>query len=44
MPSGLEDALPRQGGRYRGKTPKVADDDGLRALADELDQRHRGRQ
>ena len=33
---GLEDAPPSQGGRYRGRTPKMGDDPGLRALADRL--------
>lgn len=42
-PPGLEDAPPREGGRYRGKTPPTADHAGLRALADELEERHRGR-
>ncbi|MGV9713979.1 hypothetical protein ACWDTI_25345 [Gordonia sp. NPDC003424] len=39
-PPGLEDAPPSQGGRYGGRTPKAIDPDGLRALADELDERH----
>jgi hypothetical protein len=41
VPQGLEDAPPSQGGRYRGKAPKVdaKTADGLTALADELAQR-----
>lgn len=38
-PPGLEDMLPSQGGRYRGKTPAMPDHAGLRALADELAER-----
>lgn len=43
VPPGLEDAPPCQGGVYRGKASKVATEtgSGLRALADELDQRRR---
>lgn len=44
VPSGLEDAPPSEGGRYRAKTPKAADNEGLNALADELEHRHRSRQ
>lgn len=33
---GLSDALPADGGRYRGKSPATADPPGWRALADEL--------
>lgn len=39
IPQGLEDALPADGGRYRGKAPKAAETKGLRALADELERR-----
>lgn len=40
-PPGLEDAPPSEGGRYRGKAPKLpaTTGSGLRALADELDKR-----
>ncbi|AYA23959.1 hypothetical protein C6369_005255 [Rhodococcus rhodochrous] len=38
-PKGLENALPADGGRYRGKTSPVADDPGLRALTDRLNER-----
>ncbi len=39
-PPGLEDAPPSEGGRYRGKAPRI-DDGGLNALDQEL-QRRRG--
>ncbi|WP_267625801.1 hypothetical protein [Gordonia sputi] len=41
-PPGLEDAVPSEGGRYRGKAPKLpaTTGSGLRALADELAARH----
>ncbi|MFI6399527.1 hypothetical protein ACIBED_15575 [Rhodococcus coprophilus] len=38
-PKGLEHALPADGGRYRGKAPKMTEPKGLRALADELERR-----
>lgn len=38
-PKGLENASPADGGMYRGKTPKIADDPNLRALADRLERR-----
>lgn len=41
-PQGLEDALPADGGRYHGKTPKTAEPSGLRHLADRLSVRDRG--
>ena len=43
VPPGLENEPPSRGGTYRGKTPPATDAEGLRALADELDLRHRGR-
>lgn len=42
-PKGLEDAPPSEGGRYRGKAPKPADDPNLRALSDRLNDWHGGR-
>jgi hypothetical protein len=40
VPSGLENEPPNRGGPYRGRSPKTPDHAGLRALADELDERH----
>ena len=40
-PPGLEDEPPNRGGVYRGRTPRTPDHAGLRALAEELEARHR---
>lgn len=42
-PPGLDDEPPSRGGRYRGKAPATPDHTGLRALADELAERHTAR-
>jgi len=38
-PKRLENAQPSDGGMYRGKSPKMTESKGLRALADELERR-----